>query len=250
MTVAVIDSGVDLQHPELTGVELVNFTTAPDRDTTGHGTHVCGIISGRKQSPDGVDGVCRARIMALKALDPYQPKAYYRALAVATARASVINLSLGGQEDPTETQLINRALRRGVIVVAAMGNEQEYGNPVLYPAALNGVIAVGAVDSKLNLARFSNTGSHVDLVAPGVGIRSCVPTYKSTLAKHVNYDTFDGTSMAAPFVSAAAALLIAKMPGIGPDDVKKAIKTRLCAGQTDPNEDFGRGVLDIAATLL
>jgi hypothetical protein len=251
VTVAVIDSGVDVSHPDLhDAVEFVNFTTAGDRDTSGHGTHVSGIISGRNRSAGSVDGVCRARVLALKALDPYEPKGYYRALVVATERASVINLSLGGQEDPTETLLLNRAIVRGVTIVAAMGNEKEFGDPVLYPAALEGVIGVGAVDRKLELANFSSTGPHIDLVAPGVGIRSCVPTYKCLLAKHLNYDSWDGTSMAAPFVSAAAALLLAKTPGLKPNQVEAALKTRPCAGQSSFNDEFGRGFLDIAATLV
>ena len=213
ITVAVIDTGVDSSHPDLTDVvsEERTFTTGPLKDTMGHGTHVIGTIAALRNEL-GIVGVCQSRkIMSLKALGPYSGPGYYRAIRHATDQgAQVLNLSLGGGYDQTEELLIGRAIRQGMIVVAAMGNEFREGNPTSYPAAIEGVIAVGASTKADGRAGFSNTGRHIDLVAPGVDILSTVPTYPSQLTDKTNYDSWPGTSMAAPFVSAAAALLLAK----------------------------------------
>jgi subtilisin family serine protease len=122
--------------------------------------------------------------------------------------ARVVNLSLGGDRPSSlVTTAIQYALARGVTVVAASGNAGGSGDPVLYPAATRGVIAVGAVDRADQRPGWSSSGSHLALVAPGVGILSTFPVAATPPG--------DGTSMAAPFVSAAAALLLAAEPRLG-----------------------------------
>jgi subtilisin family serine protease len=255
VVIAVIDTGVDSGHPDLAGilVDERNFTSGPLRDTKGHGTHVIGIIAAVRNNRIGISGVCQSRkIMSLKALGPYNGPGYYRAIRYATDNGGqVINLSLGGSYDPTEELLVRRALRRGAVVVAAMGNEFEEGNPTSYPAAIDGVIAVGASTEVDRRASFSNTGRHIDLVAPGVNILSTVPTYPSELAETEFYDSWPGTSMATPFVAATAALLLSRRPRATVARVRRALTrgAERVPGQTGFNSEFGHGRLSVAGTL-
>lgn len=255
VVVAVIDSGIDPDHPDLQGILVDNqsFTSGSKKDTSGHGTHVAGIIAAVHNNRIGIRGVTNSRkIMSLKALDPYSAVGYYRAIRHATDNgAKVINFSLGGPRDPTEETLIKRALNEGVVVVAAMGNEKLEGNPRSFPAAIAGVIAVGASTETDDIADFSNTGTHIDLVAPGVNIFSTVPTYPSGLATGTDYEAWPGTSMATPQVSGAAALLLAKRAGASRTAVRRALVRGAdkVPGQTRFNATFGHGRLNVNESL-
>ncbi len=255
VVVAVIDSGVDSGHPDLAGIfsDELSFTSGGLRDTSGHGTHVSGIIGARLDNGRGVRGILRgARILSLKALDPYSGAGYYRALRHATDNgARVINLSLGGPRDPTEEILVRRAISRGVVVVAAMGNEKRKGNPTSYPAALPGVIAVGASDETDRIASFSCTGPHIDLVAPGVSVLSTVPTYPSSEADGTDYEAWPGTSMAAPHVAATAALLFARRPSATVALVRRALTRGAdkVPGQRGFDHTLGHGRLNVRGAL-
>ena len=255
IVVAVIDSGVDATHPDLKGIflEEKNFTSGSKKDTQGHGTHVSGIIAAIRNNKLGISGVCQSRkIMALKALGPYSGPGYYRALRYATDQgARVINLSMGGEHDPTEELLIKRAIAKNVVVVAAMGNEYEEGNATSYPAAISGVIAVGATDELDRRASFSNTGPHIALVAPGVNVLSTVPTYPTSLAEGTDYEAWPGTSMATPFVAAAVALLLAKNPALTVAQITKALQKGADkpSGQLRFNHELGHGRLNILKSL-
>ncbi|MFL6200272.1 MAG: S8 family peptidase [Thermoanaerobaculia bacterium] len=258
--VAVVDSGIDREHPDLDGAveEYVNFhsATEDDRDYVGHGTHVAGIIAAEINNRVGIAGLCAARLLIAKGLPragtPWNADSYYKALAYPIDRgAKVVNLSLGGAIDPGERDIIADLLDAGIVVVAAMGNEFEQGNPIEYPAAYDGVIAVGASDEIDRRASFSCTGAHIALVAPGVNILSTVPRYPSEFAQNLDYDSWPGTSMATPHVSAAVALLLAKSPGLSPSDVRKRIMDTAdhVPGQTRRNEEYGSGRLNIASVL-
>ncbi|MGH8503178.1 MAG: S8 family peptidase [Gammaproteobacteria bacterium] len=258
--VAVLDSGIDRTHPDLDGAihSYVNFLpNEDDRDYQGHGTHVAGIIAAEMNNGIGIAGVCAARIMALKGLpkrgNPWNAEAYYRALAhPITTDAKVLNMSLGGGIDPGERDIITDLLDAGVTVVAAMGNEYEEGNPISYPAAYDGVIAVGASDEVDRRASFSWTGPHISLVAPGVNIISTTPQYPSEFASEILYDSWPGTSMATPHVAAAAALLLAKHPNLKPPQVRdRLVKAadRVPWQSTHPNAEYGYGRLNVEATL-
>jgi subtilisin family serine protease len=258
--VAVVDSGIDNGHPDLDGSlhSYINFleATEDDHDYSGHGTHVAGIIAAEVNNRLGVAGLCAAKIMALKALpkrgNTWNAEKYYQALGYPMDNgAKILNLSLGGQYDRAEADIIADLLDAGVTVVAAMGNEYTEGNPTSYPAAYDGVIAVGATDEADRRARFSCTGRHIALMAPGVNILSTVPRYPSTFASTVDYDSWPGTSMAAPHVAAAAALLLAKSPNLGPHAVRQRVidTADRVPGQMEWNEEYGAGRLNISAAL-
>ena len=260
VTVAIVDSGIDAGHPDLAPSlhSYVNFlANEGDRDYQGHGTHVAGIVAAARNNRIGIAGLCGAKIMALKGLprtgNEWDAAAYYRALAHPIAHgAKVLNLSLGGGLDLGERDVIEDLLAAGVVVVAAMGNEFEEGNPVQYPAAYPGVIAVGASDEVDRRAAFSCTGAHIALVAPGERILSTTPRYPSELAQKTKYDSWPGTSMAAPHVAAAAALLLAKSPSLKPAQVRArliATADRAPWQSTRPNREYGTGRLNIAAAL-
>ena len=227
--------------------------SGPKRDSSGHGTHVTGIIAAVANNRRGIRGVCGSRkILSLKALDPYEPRGYYQAIRHAMdSGAQVLNFSLGGERDPTEETLLRSAMQRGHVVVAAMGNEKDEGNPKSYPAAVAGVIAVGASTEADGVASFSNTGSHIDLVAPGVNILSTVPTYPSLLTDRRDYDSWAGTSMAAPHVSATVALLLAKRPTATPARVRRALVRGAdkVPGQRRFDTTFGHGRLNVRRAL-
>ncbi|MCC7053852.1 MAG: S8 family serine peptidase [Gemmatimonadaceae bacterium] len=249
VVVGIIDSGLDSSHPDLAGSKATYVPrSARSKDTSGHGTHVTGIVAAVPAGPLGMKGVCKPTLRVYQALDPYSPALYYRTLREALETCDIVNLSLGGPHDPVEEQIIARSLDT-TVVVAAMGNEYEEGNETSYPAAIEGVIAVGAVDQNLRRGQFSNTGPHIALCAPGVEIWSTVPSYRAKLAAQVNYDTWDGTSMAAPFVTGVVALLLAKEPELVPSQVRNRLKTRYCLGQTQFCEEFGAGIIDAEATL-
>lgn len=127
------------------------------------------------------------------------------------------------------SRFFSRGLERfGVVVVAAMGNDFEQGDPTSFPAAYEGVLAVGATNELDRRAPFSNTGRHIGLVAPGANILSTVPTRKSDYRDDRNYAVWNGTSMAAPHVTAAAALVAAKNPSWAAAQVK----AHLCSTAT------------------
>ena len=92
-------------------------------------------------------------------------------------KAKVLNLSIGGDKDLAEIDILRDVIASGVVVIAAMGNEYQEGNPTEDPAAMAEVCAVGAIDERDKRAGFSNTGRHIDLMAPGVDILSTTPTF-------------------------------------------------------------------------
>lgn len=260
--VAVVDSGIDEGHPDLQGGTIASYdifiSKEDKRDIVGHGTHVAGIIAAQINNAVGVAGLCQASIVVVKGLPHpdavYDPDEYYRALAHAIdSGALVLNLSLGGMFDPVEKGLIDEARKADVLVVAAMGNDFQKGNPIEYPAAYPGVIAVGACDELDRRAGFSSTGGHIALVAPGVRILSTVPTYPTYFTEATHYDAWPGTSMATPFVAAAAALLRAKDPSLTAPQVADRLRASADPVATAahlPNDEYGAGRLNIAQALV
>lgn len=254
ISVAVVDSGIDPNHPQLAHIEFIDHLKKSPRrpDATGHGTHVAGLIAAAPCTENTFRGIATdcVDVVAHRGLvRPHRAAAYYRALRAA-ARARIVNLSVGGEgEDPIETELIQDCLNAGGIVVAAMGNARDLGNPTMYPAVLEEVIAVGAVDARGNVAEFSNYGEHILLAAPGVDIRSTVPTYR--VADFPGEGTpplggQSGTSMATPIVSAILARMLAYRPQLTRSQVIDLIKTRLGAAW---DQDIGHGIVDAFALL-
>jgi subtilisin family serine protease len=165
-------------------------------------------------------------------------------------------LSIGGEESSkAEAAVFAELTKAGVVVVAAMGNEFEEGNPKEFPAAYKGVLAVGAVDEVDRRASFSCTGNHIGLVAPGDNILSTVPRQKASLAEKTKYEAWPGTSMATPFVAGTAALLYAgrkKSSASRAAIVKRLTSTARKLPEMKKKaftKQHGFGVLDIAAAL-
>jgi subtilisin family serine protease len=151
---------------------------------------------------------------------------YLRALGLfPDTGCTAVNLSIGGEQySQSEALLFNRLRERNIVSVAAMGNEYEEGNPTEYPAAYEGVVAVGAISAKLERANFSNTGKHIWVVAPGENILSTVPMKSSPFRPEKEYATWSGTSMATPHVTAAVALYRATRPNATAVQVANALR--------------------------
>ena len=207
--IAITDTGIDGSHPDLGNkiVARANFTTDPDIDNNGHGSHVAGIAAADTNNGVGVAGTgYDTKLLSVKVLDS-TGSGYYSWIAngitwAADNGAKVINLSLGGTSSSLTLQnAVNYAVNKGVVVVAAAGNN---GNSLkFYPAAYTNVVSVAATDSNDHKASWSNYGTWVTMAAPGVNIFS---SYQG------GYAYLSGTSMATPFVSGVAALIWSQNP--------------------------------------
>ncbi len=265
--VGVLDTGVDVTHPDLqTAIAAYYYDGTSDTDVVGHGTHVSGIIAANPDDRAGITGVsnCKLNVWKIFGDTPDDQGDYYvdellyqRALgAVQTAGIQVINLSIGGAaKNPTEETLFRKLIEANVTVVAAMGNEFQRANPVEYPAAYPGVIAVGATDETDKRAGFSNTGPHIGLSAPGVNILSTLPIQPSDYRPQdqTNYAAWSGTSMATPHVTAAASLVIGANPGFSNKQVADRLKATaakiLAMGGKQNTPELGAGLLDLQAAV-
>ncbi|MFI9806946.1 type VII secretion-associated serine protease mycosin [Streptomyces sp. NPDC052301] len=269
VTVAVLDTGVEADHPDLAGnvlpaQDMIGFGAQPgDRTWARHGTAMAGIIAGHGHGPGdaaGVMGVApEAKILPVRVIledgDPARTKARTtrgNALAdgirwAADHGADVINLSLGDDSnsahpEPSEDEAVQYALKKGVVVVASAGNGGEKGDHISYPAAYPGVIAATAVDKYGTRASFSTRRWYAAVSAPGVNVVIADPDHK--------YYEGWGTSAASAFVSGVAALVEAAHPGLPPAQVKKLLEDTADdppAGGRDDSRGFG--MIDPAAAL-
>ncbi|MBC7870720.1 MAG: S8 family serine peptidase, partial [Chitinophagaceae bacterium] len=208
VVVAVIDSGICADHPDLANRILAGYDFIEDdavpQDDFGHGCAVAGVIAADGNNGIGIAGIApNARIMPLRVLDQRGNGLYSNVAAAvvwaADNGAQIINLSLGGANQSSLLQnAIDYAIARNSIVIAAAGNT---GGAVLYPAAYAPVIAVGSVDQNLERSSFSSYGTEIDVYAPGSDVLSTAP--------NGGYLTRSGTSIAAPQVAGIAALELA-----------------------------------------
>ena len=180
---------------------------------------------------------------------------YLQALEqVVAARCKVVNLSLGGPGDSlTERLVLERLKSEGIVVVAAMGNAYEDGNPTEYPAAYDSTIGVGSLAQNLRRSRFSSTGGHIDVTAPGSDILSTLPRRKSDHRDEEDYASWSGTSMATPHVAGLAVMLMVRDRSLTPDDVRDvlrntAVKVPGMRGRQF-SKSYGYGLIDMAAAL-
>ena len=208
VVVAVLDSGCDLDHPDLKGnlIKGVNFINPrkPPHDDNNHGTHVSGIIAAENNDIGMVGVAPHAKIMPIKVLDKHgQGSLENVAKGIRWAvnhGADIICMSLGA---PMRLQQVRKAIQyansKGVPCFVAAGNAGQT-KEVFYPAAYPETIAVGSIDENFNRSNFSNTGRNLDFMAPGGRIFSTVPDDW--------YAILSGTSMACPFAVGVAALVL------------------------------------------
>jgi len=283
--VAAVDTGVDVEHPDLSNVLWVNLGEVPDNgidddgngkvddihgwhffhqedgsgyeprddavieDDNGHGTHVSGIMAAETNNGIGITGVSwGARVMTVKVLDAQGEGLYSdvaRGIIYAVDNgAQIINLSLGGEE-PSQTlqNAVDYASQHGALMVAASGND---GGSVLYPAALEEVMAIAATNSDDEWRDWSNHGPEIDIAAPGISIFSTEPWGDG-------YSYRGGTSMAAAHVSGAAALLWSWRPDYSSTLIQRTLESQAddVNAATYPGHDpyLGWGRLNIYRAL-
>ncbi|OIJ22339.1 hypothetical protein BKP45_06785 [Anaerobacillus alkalidiazotrophicus] len=251
INIAIIDTGIAV-HKDLTiagGVSFLPDSTSYN-DENGHGTHIAGIIAAQNNG-NGISGVApNANIFAVKALDENGQGLVSRIVAgvdwAITNNMDIINISLGtSQESLSLKNIVNKAYDKGVLVVAAAGNngnQQGTGNTVQYPAIYPSVIAVSAIDSLERRPSFSATGSAIEVTAPGVNIYST----------HLNngYVNMSGTSMAAPFVSGVLALLIEANPTLSHIQIREKLQqSALDIGSVGRDPLFGFGIVQAPKIL-
>ena len=251
--VAVLDTGVDLSHPDLRanllldqGYDFLDDSPSP-QDDESHGTAVAGIIGAVGNNHEGVAGIVwHVKILPIKALNAQgrgPDSAMVKAiLYAADAGAKVINISSTGTRYSAALETaVQYAQDKGALVVAAAGNTGDADNAVNYPAAFDGVLAVAAIDDHDQLASFSQRQSYVALAAPGVD----VPSTAWAGAGRGAYASQSGTSIAAPHVSGAAALLWALRPDLQAADIANALRTT-ADHVASPDNGYGSGILDVA----
>ena len=269
-TIAVIDTGADLGAPDLSAKAPQTYSLrsgqADVTDTNGHGTFVAALAGGSSTNGDGIAGLGGdARLMVVQAggaggafTDVDEAAAIVYAI---DHGARIVNLSLGGPSTSSiEKRAVDYAVSKGALLVAAVGNDYLLGNAVEYPAALlqpvgsRGIggsgLAVAASTIQGARARFSSTGSHVSLAAPGVGVFSAVSS-SSPLSNYPRtvlpgsaggvYGYASGTSFAAPQVAGAAALVWAANPELRADEVASVLEqTATGHGQLEPRARLRR----------
>jgi len=272
VTIAVIDSGIDYNHPDLKGNiwrnndeiagngfdddfngfiddvigwDFIRNTNDP-KDDFGHGTHCSGIIGAVGNNGIGVSGVCwDCSIMPVKVFSENGQSSIgvlYRGINYAVDNgAKIISMSWGYSGD---SKLIEDALQnaysKGVVLVASAGNSNSQIPSA--PAKFDYVIGVAATDKNNTRAIFSNYGNWVDVAAPGVDVYSTMPTYHVLLNDYdctPNYSNMSGTSMSAPCVAGVVGLILSKNPGMKQDEIKTLIQSGV--SKVNSNKYIGTG---------
>jgi subtilisin len=262
--VAVIDTGIDYNHPDLMGNYVGGTNTAyPDDDDpfddsyNSHGTHVAGVTAAELNG-EGVVGVApEASLYAVKALDGGGVGLVSWIIAgldwAVANHMDIVNMSLGADiHSQAFADACAAAYEAGILLVAAAGNT--YGGEVLYPARFGSVIAVGATYMDDTVTSMSPVGPEVELVAPGSGINSTVSLYSYPTL----YSTLSGTSQASPHVAGVAALVLAAgvedLNGDGVanhQDVRIHLQaTALDLGEPGEDDTYGHGLVSADIAVL
>jgi subtilisin family serine protease len=244
--VAVIDSGIDTAHPELSGIVAETYDAVAGDKPHAHGTGIAGAIASHSR----LQGVApAARVLGVRAFNPSGGGAegttfnILKGLNWAAGKgARIFNMSFAGPSDPLLARTLAAARQRGIVLIAASGNAGEK-SPPLYPAADPNVIAVSATDADDRLFEASNRGNHVAISAPGVDILLPAP--------EGSYQVTSGTSFAAAHVSGIAALILERRPDLKPD----AVRNILLGGAKDlgtkgRDPQFGAGLADAYQSLM
>ena len=302
VVVAVIDTGILANHPDLAGQLVDGYDFVRDPASAGdldgidsnpedpgsgfgagsesfHGTHVSGTVAARGNNQLGVAGAAySARVMPVRALgaggagttyDVDQAVRFAAGLpndsgTLPQQPADIINLSLGGAPFSQDSQnLYNEVRAAGILVVAAAGNQAS--SALEYPASYEGVISVSAVDIQRRLATYSNTGSAIDVAAPGGdtsvdingdgysdGILSTGGTIESGRV-NFGYSFLNGTSMAAPHVAGVLALMKSVNPDLKPADIDALLSDGQLSDDLGPvgrDDQFGHGIINAQRSVL
>lgn len=271
IVVAVLDTGADLNHPDLAG-RFVSPTDVVDNDSAqddnGHGTHVAGIIGAIADNAKGVAGIAPgAKLMPIDVFGHYETGSgtVFGALTseviegvgyAVTKGADVINISLGGADyDSAFEEAIDDAVNAGVVVVSAAGNKGQNGTH--YPSDYDSCISVIATDWNDQKASYSNYGADKDICAPG-GDTNSDPNADSFIfstsydpnTRTSGYAWMDGTSMASPMVAGVVALMLSVNPDLSVNQVKDILyNTAVDLGAPGRDDDSGYGRVNAAAAV-
>ena len=246
VTVAVIDSGIDVRHPELANAVVDSFDALGSREGPHvHGTGIAGAIASHARLMGSAPA---ARILAIRAFGVAASGAASSSFVIlkgldyaAAHGAQIVNMSFAGPKDGLIERGIAAAAAKGILMVAAAGNGGPK-SPPLYPAANPDVMAVSATDAQDRLFAASNRGGHIAIAAPGVDIFLPAPNEK--------YQMTSGTSFSAAFVSGLAALVLERNPVLKPDQVRAIlVKTARDLGSPGRDDLFGAGEADAFAAV-
>ncbi|MBI5545615.1 MAG: S8 family serine peptidase [Deltaproteobacteria bacterium] len=253
-TLCLIDSGYSLGHEDLQRLNLSGYPKTWSSDGCGHGTHVAGII-GALDNAVGVVGTLPngVRLHVVRVFGADCGWTYASTLIDALNRcraagAHVVNMSLGGPASSIlEEWAFLDASNAGTLLVAAAGNDGS--TSFSYPASYPSVVSVAALDASKRLASFSQRNAQVDLAAPGVAVLSTVPWTADGRAGS-GYESWSGTSMAAPHVSGVAALVWSQNPGWTQAQIRQALEaTAEDLGPAGRDDGFGFGLVRAGAAL-
>ncbi len=246
--VAVIDTGIHDEHPDLAVEKEIDYTGEGTDDMHGHGTHVAGIIASRDSIYMGI--AHGSNLFNVKVLNKdgsgYGSDVIKGIEWAVDNGAEIISMSLGARVDPCDgtdalSQAVDKAVSRGVVAISAAGNSGPDPGTITSPGCSKNGIAIGAVDDNDNVPSWSSRGptgdgrAKPDIVAPGAGI---ISTWKDG-----TFRSLSGTSMSAPHVSGVAALLLETDPSLNPDDVKNILRASAVDLGLDQNTQ-GAGRVD------
>jgi subtilisin family serine protease len=246
VTIAVIDSGIDVKHPELANSVADSFDALGSSEGPHvHGTGIAGAIVAHAKL---MGSAPEARLLAIRAFGAGSKGAESTSYVIlrgldyaAVHGAQIINMSFAGPKDPLIERGIAAMAARGILMVAAAGNAGAK-SPPLYPAANPNVIAVSGTDAQDKLFAASNRGNHIAISAPGADIFLPAPDEK--------YQITSGTSFSAAYVSGVAALLLERNPALKPGDVRAILtKTARDLGAPGRDDQFGAGEADAFAAV-
>ncbi len=246
VVVAVIDSGIDVKHPELTGAIADAFDALGSKEGPHvHGTGVAGAIVSHARLMGSAPA---ARILAIRAFGPAANGAESSSFVVlkgldyaAAHGAQIVNMSFAGPKDALIDRAIAAVAAKGIVMVAAGGNAGPK-SPPLYPAANPAVIAVSATDAHDKLFAASNRGSYIAVAAPGVDIFLPAPDGK--------YQMISGTSFSAAYISGIVALMLERNPSLKAGELRAALtQTARDLGASGRDDQFGAGEADAFAAV-
>jgi subtilisin len=248
--IAVLDTGIDVNHPDLRTVSRQGFSVIdgkrPTADDNGHGTHVAGTIAAQRNGI-GIVGVAPgATVYSVKVLDE-KGSGKLSGLIEGLSwcidhRIRVANLSLSSStENQTFRDAIAAARKAGITLVCAAGNNGPGPNTVGYPAKFPEAVAVAATDENDEIATFSARGKEITVAAPGVNIKSTWPKRR--------YKTTSGTSMASPHVTGVVALMLEADPSLTPSEIKAVLQSTAARLPDLKPEEQGAGMINAASAI-